>query len=151
MFSHAVTEIGSTTPQLLAEVGGMLLALGIAAFIAARLKFSVVPVFLLISLLLDWGVVGAVALGGITYVSSSGIAAQLTKEMGFMRSEVLKRASGILVFEDLALAPYPPLLTSLVPGVSAFSGLISVAAALVITGLILTVAARRCWLRVWPT
>lgn len=208
MFPHAAAEIGSTTPQLLAEVGGMLLALGIVAFIAARYKFSVVPVYLLIGLLLgdggilpiaisedflntgaqigaillllllgleyssydlakafterrssglvdlvvngtpgvviglilDWGIVGAVALGGITYVSSSGIAAQLIKEMGFMRSEVSKRATGILVFEDLALAPYLPLLTSLVLGVSAVSGLISVAAALAITGLVILLA-----------
>lgn len=93
-----------------------------------------------IGLILDWGIVGAVALGGITYVSSSGIAAQLIKEMGFMRSEVSKRATGILVFEDLALAPYLPLLTSLVLGVSAVSGLISVAAALAITGLVILLA-----------
>lgn len=55
MFPHAAAEIGSTTPQLLAEVGGMLLALGIVAFIAARYKFSVVPVYLLIGLLLGDG------------------------------------------------------------------------------------------------
>ena len=54
-----------------------------------------------------------------------------------MRSEVAKRAIGVLVFEDLALAPYLPLLTSLVLGVSAVSGLISVGVALAITGLVI--------------
>lgn len=210
MFPISAAEVGSTTPQILAEVGGMLLALGVVAFIAAKYKFSVVPVYLLIGLLLGdgglvpialsedflntgaqigaillllllgleyssydlakafterrssglidlvvngtpgvviglmlgWGLAGAIALGGITYVSSSGIAAQLIKEMGFMRSEVSKRATGILVFEDLALAPYLPLLTSLVLGVSAVSGLISVAVALAITGLVILISFR---------
>ena len=205
MFPLAAAEAGSDTPAILAEIGAMLLALGVIAFLAARFKFSVVPVYLIvglslgeggllpvslsedflntgaqigaillllllgleyssydlakafkerksaglidlvvngapgliIGLLLGWGWIGAIALSGITYVSSSGIAAQLIKEMGWMRSEVAKRAIGVLVFEDLALAPYLPLLTSLVLGVSAVSGLISVGVALAITGLVI--------------
>ena len=205
MFPLSATEVGSDTPAILAEIGAMLLALGVIAFLAARFKFSVVPVYLIVGLslgeggvlpvslsedflntgaqigaillllllgleyssydlakafterkssglidllvngtpgliigfLLGWGWVGAIALAGITYVSSSGIAAQLIKEMGWMRSEVAKRAIGVLVFEDLALAPYLPLLTSLVLGVSAVSGLISVGVALAITGLVI--------------
>ena len=192
----------------LAEIGAALLILGIVAFIANRLKFSVVPLYLLIGLaigdgglvpmelseefldtgsqigaimlllllgleysaydlskafkerksaglidflansipgfvlglLLGWGIAGAFALAGITYVSSSGIAAQLIKEMGWRRSEVAKRATGILVFEDLALAPYLPLLTSVVLGVAAWSGFLSVAIALAITGLVILIS-----------
>lgn len=198
------------TAGLLAEVGGALLVLGIVAFIANRLKFSVVPLYLLIGLaigegglipislseeflntgaqigaimlllllgleysaydlakafkerkgagvidflanatpgfligwLLGWGLGGALALGGITYVSSSGIAAQLIKEMGWRRSEVSKRAIGVLVFEDLALAPYLPLLTAVVLGASAWTGVISVAVALAITGLVILISFR---------
>jgi CPA2 family monovalent cation:H+ antiporter-2 len=198
------------TAGLLAEVGGALLLLGIVAFIANRLKFSVVPLYLLIGLaigeggviplslseeflntgaqigaimlllllgleysaydlakafkerksagiidffanatpgfmlgwFLGWGVGGALALAGITYVSSSGIAAQLIKEMGWRRSEVSKRAIGVLVFEDLALAPYLPLLTAVVLGVSAWTGVISVAIALAITGLVILISFR---------
>jgi monovalent cation:H+ antiporter-2, CPA2 family len=89
---------------------------------------------------LGWGLGGALALAGITYVSSSGIAAQLIKEMGWRRSEVSKRAIGVLVFEDLALAPYLPLLTSVVLGVSAWSGIISVSVALAITGLVILIS-----------
>jgi CPA2 family monovalent cation:H+ antiporter-2 len=206
-FSQAV----STNPAdsaLLTEIGAALLVLGIVAFIANRLKFSVVPLYLLIGLaigeggiipmsvseeflntgsqigaimlllllgleysaydlskafkerksaglidflansipgfvlglLMGWGVAGALALAGITYVSSSGIAAQLIKEMGWRRSEVAKRATGILVFEDLALAPYLPLLTSVVLGVGVWSGLVSVALALAITGLVILIS-----------
>lgn len=192
----------------LTEIGAALLVLGIVAFIANRLKFSVVPLYLLIGLaigegglipmsvsqefldtgsqigaimlllllgleysaydlskafkerksaglidflansipgfilglVLGWGVAGAFALAGITYVSSSGIAAQLIKEMGWRRSEVAKRATGILVFEDLALAPYLPLLTSVVLGVAVWSGFLSVAIALAITGLVILIS-----------
>jgi CPA2 family monovalent cation:H+ antiporter-2 len=202
-FLSASTDL--QTSALLAEIGAALLALGIVAFIASRLKFSVVPLYLLmglalgeggliplslseeflttgaqigaimlllllgleyssydlskafkerksaglvdllanaipgfvIAIILGWGPGAALALAGITYVSSSGIGAQLIKEMGVQRSEVSKRAIGILVFEDLALAPYLPLLTSVVLGVSAVSGLISVSIALVITGLVI--------------
>jgi CPA2 family monovalent cation:H+ antiporter-2 len=201
----------STNPAdsvLLTEIGAALLVLGIVAFIANRLKFSVVPLYLLIGLaigegglvpmsvseefmntgsqigaimlllllgleysaydlakafrdrksaglvdfvansipgfvlglLLGWGITGAFALAGITYVSSSGIAAQLIKEMGWRRSEVAKRATSVLVFEDLALAPYLPLLTSVVLGVGVWSGLVSVALALAITGLVILIS-----------
>jgi CPA2 family monovalent cation:H+ antiporter-2 len=93
-----------------------------------------------IGLLLGWGFVGAFALAGITYVSSSGIAAQLIKEMGWRRSEVAKRAIGVLVFEDLALAPYLPLLTTMVLGLGLVSGYISVAVALGVTALVLLIS-----------
>jgi len=194
----------------LAEIGGALLVLGLVALLANKLKFSVVPLYLLIGLVLGegglvplslseeflntgaqigaimlllllgleysaydlskafqerksaglidfvanatpgfviglifgWGMPGALALAGITYVSSSGIAAQLIKEMGYRRSEVSKRAIGVLVFEDLALAPYLPLLTSVVLGVSAWSGLITVSIALAITGLVILISFR---------
>ena len=73
-------------------------------------------------------------------MSSSGIAAQLIKEMGFRKSEVSKRAIGVLVFEDLALAPYLPLLSAVILGVSVWSGLLTVGLALAITGLVILVS-----------
>lgn len=202
--------VAAETSLTLAEIGGSMLVLGILAFLAARLKFSVVPLYLLVGLALGeggliplslsedflntgaqigaillllllgleysaydlakafaerrsaglvdflmnaipgfvlgvifgWGFVGAFALGGITYVSSSGIAAQLIKEMGWRRSEVAKRAIGVLVFEDLALAPYLPLLTSMVLGLGVVSGYVSVAVALGVTALVLLISYR---------
>jgi monovalent cation:H+ antiporter-2, CPA2 family len=207
VFAAAAT---GESAALLAEVGAALLLLGVVAFIANRLKFSVVPLYLLIGLaigeggfiplslseeflntgaqigaimlllllgleysaydlakafrerksagvidffanatpgfllgwFLGWGIGGALALGGITYVSSSGIAAQLIKEMGWRRSEVSKRAIGVLVFEDLALAPYLPLLTAVVLGASAWTGVISVGVALAITGAVILISFR---------
>ena len=95
-----------------------------------------------LALLFGWGPIAALALGGISYVSSSGIASELIRESGWRRSELSRRIVTILVFEDLALAPYLPLLTSLVLGLSALAGLITVSIALIITGIILIISYR---------
>lgn len=194
----------------LIELGAMLLGLGITAFLAHYLKFSVVPFYLLIGLflgkggffplelsedflntgaqlgaialllmlgleysgreligaflerrsvgpidilanfvpgaivgyLLGWGLVGAMVLGGITFVSSSGIASQLIKDTGWRKSELAKRVTSVLVFEDLILAPYLPLLTAIVLNLGVMAGAISISIALVITGIVLLIAAR---------
>lgn len=192
----------------LAEIGLVLLGLGIAAFIAVRVKLSVVPFYLVIGLSLGeggiypltlsetflntgaqlgaillllmlglehsgpnlasafmerksigaidfalnaipgaiigfwlgWGILGAVVLGGITYVSSSGIASQMMKETGWQRSEVSRRVTTVLVLEDLTLAPYLPLLTTLVAGAGAIAGVLSVTVALLVTALALLIS-----------
>jgi len=209
---HQFLQAAATpeTSAQLAEIGAALLVLGLVAFLANKIKFSVVPLYLLIGLalgnggfiplslseeflvtgaqigaimlllllgleysaydlaksfkerksagvidmvanatpgfliglVLGWGIPGALALAGITYVSSSGIAAQLIKEMGFRKSEVSKRAIGVLVFQDLALAPYLPLLSAVVLGVSVWSGLLTVGLAFAITGLVILVSFR---------
>ena len=198
------------TAMTLAEIGALLLGLGVIAFVAAKIRFSVVPIYLLVglvvgqggfglislsqdfldlgaqigaillllllglehsapdlakafkerksagffdvavnfipgaalALLFGWGPLAALALGGISYVSSSGITSELIRESGWRRSELSRRIVTILVFEDLALAPYLPLLTSLVLGLSAVAGLISVSIALIITGNILLISYR---------
>ena len=200
----------SETALTIAEIGALLLGLGVIAFVAAKIRFSVVPVYLLVglvvgqggfglislsqdfldlgaqigaillllllglehsapdlakafrerksagffdvavnfipgaalALLFGWGPLAALALGGISYVSSSGITSELIRESGWRRSELSRRIVTILVFEDLALAPYLPLLTSLVLGLSAVAGLISVSVALIITGIILIISYR---------
>jgi CPA2 family monovalent cation:H+ antiporter-2 len=95
-----------------------------------------------VALLLGWGPVGAVVLGGITYVSSSGIASQMMREAGWQRSEISRRVTGILVFEDLALAPYLPLVTTIVANLGAITGFVSVTSAVLITAVALLVALR---------
>lgn len=196
---------------LLSEMGGILLLLGILAFIATRNRLSVVPLFILmglafgegglipvglsedflligaqigaillllllgleysareigeslklgwrigvydiilnalpgaiVALVLGWGLAGAITLGGITYVSSSGIAAQLIRESGFRRSETARRVVGVLVFEDLALAPYLPIASAVVSAAGVLVGAISVSVALVVIGLVLLISIKR--------
>lgn len=96
-----------------------------------------------LALALGYGPVGALAFAGIMYVSSSGIASQLIREAGWSRSNLAKRTTGILVFEDIMLAPYLPLLAAITLGLGVWSGLISVVIALVITTAIFFVGLGR--------
>ena len=92
--------------------------------------------------LLGWGTPGALALGGITYVSSSGIASQFIKDSRLEGNESTKRAVSVLVIEDLVLAPYLPVLSAILASLGVLSGLISISIALVITGIALLIGAR---------
>lgn len=87
----------------------------------------------IIGLVLGWGIPGALILAGITFVSSSGIAAQMMKDSGWNRSEVSRRVVTVLVVEDLALAPYLPAVSTLVAGLGLVTGLLSTGAALGLT------------------
>jgi len=195
---------------VLGEIGLVLIALGIAAFFASRLKFSAVPIFLcaglffgnggivelnlsddflnlgaqigaillllllgleysagelvetvkarkslgfvdvilngapgaLFGFLMGWGLVGALVLGGITFVSSSGIAAQLIKDGSLTGLHSTKRAISVLVIEDLFLAVYLPILSAIIASVALVTGLISISIALLIAGGALLLAAR---------
>lgn len=196
---------------ILLEIGGVLLLLGIVAFIASKIALSAVPLFLAIGLLfgtggiaplnlssdflnigaqigailllllmgleysareigqtfqtsksvivfdvvvnglpgalvaifLGWGFKGALLLGGITYVSSSGIASELIRESGWAKSQVAKKTIAVLISEDLLLAPYLPLITSTLLGVGLISGVLSVSLALLITGFVLLIGVKR--------
>ncbi len=91
-----------------------------------------------LALLLGYGPLGAIAFGGIMFVSSSGIASAMMRETGWAKSLVSKRATGVLVLEDILLAPYLPLIATATLGIGLWSGLLSVGVALVITsGLLL--------------
>ena len=195
---------------VIGEIGSVLVALGVAAFIASKIKFSAVPIFLFaglffgnggivaldlsddflnlgaqigaillllllgleysanelvssvkerkslgfidlllnaapglfIGFLLGWGWLGALALAGVTYVSSSGIAAQLIKDGSFGGLASTKRAISILVIEDLFLAIYLPILSALAAAVGLVTGLISISIALLIAGAALIFAAK---------
>lgn len=210
---NVLTAVASSPTSILTliELGAMLLGLGITAFVAHRLRFSVVPFYLLIGLflgkggffplelsedflntgaqlgaialllmlgleysgreligaflerrsvgpidilanfvpgaiiglLLGWGMLGALVLGGITFVSSSGIAAQLIKDTGWRQSELAKRVTSVLVFEDIMLAPYLPLLTAMVLNLGVIAGVVSISIALTITGVVLLIATRQ--------
>ena len=195
---------------VLGELGSVLFGLGIAAYLATRIRISVVPIFLvaglffgtggivelklsdgfldlgaqwgaillllmlgleysaeelfdsvkkrkspglvdlainfipgaIFGLFLGWGILGALTLGGITYVSSSGIASQLIRDSRLEGKESTKRAVSILIIEDLFLAPYLPVLSAILAALGAVTGLISVGIALSITGIALLIGAK---------
>ncbi|TLM71710.1 cation:proton antiporter [Pseudarthrobacter sp. NamB4] len=92
--------------------------------------------------LLGWGGVGAMVLGGVTYISSSGIAAKVITDLGRIGNRETPVVLSILVFEDLAMAVYLPVLTTILAGVSFLGGLTTVGIALAVVSLVLMVALR---------
>lgn len=65
---------------------------------------------------LGWGLEGALLLGGITYVSSSGIIAKVLDELGNTGNRETPVVLSILVIEDLVMAFYLPLMAGLLIG-----------------------------------
>lgn len=93
-------------------------------------------------LLLGWGPVGALVLGGITYISSSGIIAKVLSDLGRVGNRETPVLLSVLVFEDLAMAVYLPVMTALAAGTAFVSGLKAAGVALVVVALVLGVAVR---------
>ena len=67
--------------------------------------------------MLGWGPVAAVALAGVTWVSSSGVIAKVLHDLGRLTNRETPVVLSILVIEDLAMAFYLPVLTALLIGV----------------------------------
>lgn len=84
-----------------------------AGFVDAALNF--VPGFV-IGLLLGWDLLAAFVLGGITYISSSGVIAKSLGDLGRLGNRETPVVLSILVMEDLAMAGYLPIVTGLVVG-----------------------------------
>lgn len=95
-----------------------------------------------LALLLGWGPVAAVALAGVTYVSSSGIVAKLLADLGHLGNRETPTVIAVLVFEDLAMAGYLPVLTALVSGLSVFAATTSLGLALAAVVAVFVVAIR---------
>ncbi|WP_181779093.1 cation:proton antiporter [Pseudonocardia pini] len=95
-----------------------------------------------VALVLGWGPVGAMVMGGVTYISSSGIVAKVLSDLGRLGNRETPVVLSILVFEDLVMAVYLPILTALLIGVTFLGGLEAVAISLVVIAVVLLVALR---------
>ncbi|OLR91760.1 cation:proton antiporter [Actinokineospora bangkokensis] len=96
----------------------------------------------LVAFLLGWGPVGALAMGGVTYISSSGIVAKVLGDLGRLGNRETPVVLSILVFEDLAMALYLPILTALLAGTTLLGGFTAVGISLVVITVVLVVALR---------
>jgi monovalent cation:H+ antiporter-2, CPA2 family len=94
------------------------------------------------ALLLGWGPVAAVALAGITWVSSSGVIAKVLRDLGRLSNRETPVILSILVIEDLAMAFYLPVLSALVIGAGIAEGAIALVIAVVAVLVILYLALR---------
>jgi monovalent cation:H+ antiporter-2, CPA2 family len=97
---------------------------------------------LVAGLLLGWSVLAAVVLGGVTYVTSSGIVAKILGDLGRIGNRETPVVLSILVVEDLAMAAYLPLLTGLLVGEDVLTSALPVGVALGTVALVLVVAVR---------
>jgi monovalent cation:H+ antiporter-2, CPA2 family len=85
---------------------------------------------LIAGLLLDWGLVAALLLGGVTYISSTGVIAKLLHDLGWTGNRETPVVLSILVFEDLAMAILLPILAILALGGSTSEAMVTVAVAI---------------------
>lgn len=96
----------------------------------------------LLALILGWGWIGALALAGITYISSSGIVSQVVRDLRWRRNPETAPVVSVLVLEDLMMAPYLPILTVVVTGTGLVAGLISVGTALIVVAVVILIAVK---------
>lgn len=97
---------------------------------------------LLAGLLLGWSALSAVVLGGVTYVTSSGIVAKVLGDLNRLGNRETPVILSILVVEDLAMAAYLPLVTGLLVGGGLLASALPVGVALATVALVLLVAVR---------
>jgi len=94
------------------------------------------------ALILGWGPVAAVALAGITWVSSSGVIAKVLRDLRRLGNRETPTILSILVIEDLAMAFYLPVLSALVIGTGVMVGGAALLVAVLVVAVILYLALR---------
>ncbi len=141
--------------QIVAEIGVILLLfmLGLA-YTADEFKSSLragvpmgalnlllsFPPGVILGLLLGWEPLAAILLGGVTYVSSSGIIAKTLNDLEWLGNRETPDVLSILVVEDLTMAVYLPLVVALLVGGGFAAGVVSLAVAIVTVVVVLVVA-----------
>jgi CPA2 family monovalent cation:H+ antiporter-2 len=100
------------------------------------------PPGVIAGLLLGWKPLAAVLLGGVTYISSSGVIAKVMTELRRLEYPETPAVLSVLVLEDLAMAVYLPLVAVLLAGGGSAKMALSVSVAVATVFLVLLVAVR---------
>jgi monovalent cation:H+ antiporter-2, CPA2 family len=95
-----------------------------------------------LGLLLGWDPIAAVLLGGVTWISSSGVISKVLSDLGRLGNRETPAVLNILVIEDLAMAIYLPVVAALIVGGSFGATVTSVLIALAAVTVILLAALR---------
>lgn len=95
-----------------------------------------------VAYMLGWGPIAMFAMAGITLVSSSGIISKVLRDLGRLGNRETPVILSILVFEDLTMAVYLPILTAALAGVGLLGGLSAVGIALGTVTVVLVIALR---------
>ncbi len=91
-------------------------------------------------LLLGWDPLAAILLGGVTWISSSGVISKSLADLGRLGNRETPSVLNLLVIEDLAMAVYLPVVAALIVGGTLLATLTSVGIALVTVAVILAAA-----------
>ncbi|MGY2123390.1 cation:proton antiporter [Nocardia gipuzkoensis] len=145
-FIHLASEIGVVLLLLLLglEYSAAELVTGMRRSWAAGVVDIVLNATpgVLVAFALGWGFTGAITMAGVTYISSSGIVAKVLNDLGRLGNRETPVVLSILVFEDLVMAGYLPVLTAVLAGVGFLAGLKTLSIALVAVTVVLVVALR---------
>jgi CPA2 family monovalent cation:H+ antiporter-2 len=143
-FAHLASEIGVVLLLLLLglEYSAAELVTGLRRSWVAGLLDIVLNAApgVAVALLLGWGPVGALTMAGVTYISSSGIVAKVLGDLGRLGNRETPVVLSVLVFEDLAMAVYLPILTALLGGATLLGGLTAVGVSLIVITVVLVIA-----------
>ncbi|MER5262705.1 cation:proton antiporter [Actinosynnema sp. NPDC002837] len=143
-FAHLASEIGVILLLLLLglEYSAAELVTGLKRSWTAGLLDIVLNALpgAAVALMLGWGPVGAITMAGVTYISSSGIIAKVLGDLGRLGNRETPVILSILVFEDLAMAVYLPILTALLAGATLLGGFTAVGISLVVITVVLVIA-----------
>ena len=153
----APLDVSADFIQLAGEIGVLLLLLtlgleyspdelrhGLRAGVTAGIvdaASNFTPAFL-VGLALGWEPAAAVLLGGVCWVSSSGVVSKVLTDLDRLGNRETPAVLNLLVIEDLAMAVYLPIVGAIVVGGGAADTVVTVTIALAAVTLILTVALR---------
>ncbi|MEH1129651.1 cation:proton antiporter [Micromonospora sp. CPCC 206061] len=96
----------------------------------------------IVAVVMGWGPVAALALGGVTYVTSSGIAAKVLNDLDWIGNRETPVVLSLLVMEDLTMALYLPILTAVLAGSGLLGGSLALGIAAAAVAVVLFVALR---------
>ena len=96
----------------------------------------------LAGVVLGWEVEGALLLGGVCWVSSSGVIAKVLSDLDRLGNRETPAILNLLVMEDLAMAAYLPVMAALLAGTGVGDAALTVGISLAAVAVILTLALR---------
>lgn len=91
-------------------------------------------------LLLDWPAAAAVLLGGVTWVSSSGIVSKVLSDLDRLGNRETPTILNLLVIEDLAMAVFLPVASAMVAGRAFGATVATIVVALAVLATIIVLA-----------
>jgi CPA2 family monovalent cation:H+ antiporter-2 len=150
-------DLGEEFISIAAEIGVLLLLLALGleyneAELRNGLRTGLVPGLIdmalnalpgvALGLLLGWTPLAAVLLGGVCWVSSSGIISKVLTDLGRLGFRETPTVLNMLVIEDLAMAVYLPIVAALIAGGTVVAIMGSVTLAIAAVAVILALAVR---------